>query len=368
MSAINHPFDCSKLTTALFWLTTATAAALSVLLTLAGGEPTRLLQVGSANPLVPQMRRDLGHVVTSQDAIGHDGQYNYFMARDPLGTGLITTAMTNGPRYRYRRILLPLLAGGFGQFSARWTLAALYALTAFGIGLATAATADLAFQWHVPRRAALAAMVNGGAFIGSVLLTSEPFALGLALTGLALFLRGRQVTGAVTLAAATLTKETYALVPLALAAWSWRNQRMTSTTWGLASLIPLALWSAWITTRFPGSSTAGNIGIPLVGVVQGIHAWITVETQTIESFLSILVIASLIGAVTVIVRRQGVIRYLLVPWLVLAMCSTLMVWGKANNLVRAFAILWPLAVLGLAAARVDAHLPRKTEVFLASQR
>jgi hypothetical protein len=217
----NHPFDCSRPTTALFWLTAGTAVALSLLVTQAAGERTRLLHVGSTNPLLTQIQRDLGPVVTT-DRVGHDGQFNYLIARDPFGRGSTPAALStfdsNGPRYRYRRILLPLIAGGVGQFSGAWTLTALIALTALGIGLATVATADLAFQWNVTSGAAFAAMLNGGAFIASGLLTSEPFALGLSLIGVALFLRQRHTFGAVALAAAALTKETYALVPLALAA------------------------------------------------------------------------------------------------------------------------------------------------------
>ena len=296
------------------------------------------------------MERDLGHVVPT-DPIGHDGQFNYLIARDPFGTGptpaALSTFDSNGPRYRYRRILLPLIAGGVGQFSGAWTLTALIALTALGIGLATVATADLAFQWNVKSSAAIAAMLNGSVFIASGLLTTEPFALGLALTGLALFLRQRHMLAVVALSAAALTKETYALVPLALAAWSWRNHRRGSAALFLGALLPVALWSAWVTARFPGSSTAGNVGVPFVGFLQAIGAWVTSEQEAIEILPAILVISALAIAIAAVARRGGVTRYLIVPWLVLAMCSTLAVWGKANNPARIFTILWPLAVLSL---------------------
>jgi hypothetical protein len=345
-----HPLDCSRPTTALFWLFVGSVVALSLLVTQAAGDRTRLLHIGSTNPLLPQIERDLGHVVTT-DAIGHDGQFNYLIARDPFGGRSTPAALsvfdTNGPRYRYRRILLPLIAGGIGQFSGVWTVTLLIALTALGIGLATVATADLAFQWNVKSGTAFAAMMNASAFIASGLLTSEPFALGLALTGIALFLRGRRTFAAVAFAAAGLTKETYALVPLAFAAWSWRNQKATSAALCVASLLPLVLWSAWVTARFTGSSTGGNVGIPFVGFAQAIPIWITSEHETIEMLPAVLVMSALVIALAAVVLRSGVTRYLLVPWLVLAMCSTLDVWGKANNPARVFAILWPLGVLSV---------------------
>ena len=329
------------------------AVALSLLVTQAAGERTLLLHVGSTNPLLAQIERDLGHVVPT-DPIGHDGQFNYLIARDPFGRGstpaAIATFDSNGPRYRYRRILLPLLAGAVGRLSGPWTLTALIVLTALGIGLSTAATADLAFQWDVKGGATIAAMLNGSVFIASGLLTSEPLALGLALTGTALFLRGRHTAAAMALAAAALTKETYALVALALAAWSWRGRRRAAASWCLASLMPLVLWSAWVTAEFTGSSTAGNLGIPFVGFMQGIRTWVTSEREAIEILPAILVMSAFAAAIVAVVLRRGVIRYLLVPWLVLAMCSTLAVWGKPNNPARVFTILWPLGVLNLARA------------------
>ena len=346
----NHPLDCSKPTTALFWLIVGSAVALSLLAAQAAGDWTRLLHVGSTNPLLSEIERDLGHVIPS-DAVGHDGQFNYLIARDPFGRGTTPAALSvfdsNGPRYRYRRILLPLIAGGVGHFSGAWTLTALIALTALGIGLATVATGDLAFQWAVKNGTAFAAMANVSALIASGLLTSEPLALGLALSGITLFLRGRHLFGAVAFAAAALTKETYALVPIALAAWSWRNHKATPPLLCLASLMPLLLWGAWVTTRFTGSSTAGNLGIPFVGFLQAIPIWITSEHEAIEMLPAVLVLSALTMAIAAVVLRNGLTRYLLVPWLVLALCSTLDVWGKANNPARVFAILWPLGVLSL---------------------
>ena len=66
-----------------------------------------------------------------------------------------------------------------------------------------------------------------------------------------------------------------------------------------------------------------------------------------------LVVSALAAAIVAVVLRRGVTRYLLVPWLVLAMCSTLAVWGKPNNPARVFTILWPLGALGLARAVAD---------------
>ena len=204
---------------ALFWLIAGSAVALSLLVTQAAGERTLLLHVGSTNPLLAQIERDLGHVVPT-DPIGHDGQF--------------ITLLREGRRD--------------------------------------------------DRPVVVARPTTGG---------------------------GR-------------------LVP-----------RLVDTV-GVVKRVG--------NTEFAGSSTAGNLGIPFVGFMQGIRAWVTSEREAIEILPAILVMSALAAAIVAVVLRRGVTRYLLVPWLVLAMCSTLAVWGKPNNPARVFTILWPLGVLNLARA------------------
>jgi hypothetical protein len=310
-----------------------TAVALSLLVTQAAGERTRLLHVGSTNPLLTQIERDLGHVVTT-DRVGHDGQFNYLIARDPFGRGTTPAALStfdsNGPRYRYRRILLPLIAGGVGQFSGACTLTALIALTALGIGLATVATADLAFQWNVKSGAAFAAMLNGSAFIASGLLTSEPFALGLSLIGVALFLRQRtHIRSGGARGSSAHEREICACAARA------RRLVVAKSETEVGRDLPRLAHSAGVVER---------VGSGQVSRKQ--HRWQR--------------------GIAAAILRGGVTRYLLVPWLVLAMCTTLAVWGLANNPARILAILWPLAVLSLC-MRAGASPPLSTQKMQASR-
>jgi hypothetical protein len=140
--------DCSRLGTALFWGVIGAALALASYVVQGAPNAASLLRVGSTNPLRQQIERELGPI-TSPDAIGHDGQLYYLIARDPFASGGTVAALAsfdvNPPRYRYRRILFPLVAGGLGRFSPRTTLFGMIILAIVGMSLTALATADIAF-------------------------------------------------------------------------------------------------------------------------------------------------------------------------------------------------------------------------------
>src|SRR5690242_11704708 len=80
-----------------------------------GGDWAVLLHVGADKPHRAFIEEELGPIVCP-DALGHDGQVNYLIARNPFYRH-DSRAIVNeydAPPYRYRRILYPLLAGGFG--------------------------------------------------------------------------------------------------------------------------------------------------------------------------------------------------------------------------------------------------------------
>ena len=279
----------------------------------------------------------------------------YLVARDPLGRGEPAAAIIaldkNGLQYRYRRILLPLLAGGFGTFNGIATLTLMIGLTAVGIGLAALGIADLAFQRNVAGTAAIIAMANAGALVSTMLLTVDALALGLALVGISLMLRGHVHTAAMTFAAASLTKEVYVLVPAGLAVWAWRQHLPRQISALSLSAIPLIAWVIWLRLVFPNSAMtgAGNIGVPFLGMIEGFGTWMRAEREITEVVLALFAGAAfLLAVIAVALRPHDPLWYAMTPWVLLAICSTLLVWGKPNNAARAFAILWPLAILQLA--------------------
>jgi hypothetical protein len=357
--------DCSRPAAAAFWFIVGGVLALALMNSYSAGRWSSLLNVGSANPLLGTIESELGSVFTA-DAVGHDGQLYYLIARDPLGTRgtpQLLLQYDNGPRYRYRRILFPLLAGAFGTLRGHATLAGMVFWLAAAMGLVTAATADLCFQLNVRGPWVLLTMANTGAMVSLLILTADALALALALIGLSLILRSRTGWAVAAFAAAALTKELYLLVPLTLAALAWRTRGCREAfTLAVLSALPVAIWSVWIVMSLPAAGTAAeNIGLPLIGIVHAARVWILYERNYGELLLLGFVATSFVTATAMVVLgRNPVLRWLVVPWLILGSVSTQVVWGRPNNPARVFSILWPLSMLLLGEA-ISGHRTRAAE-------
>ena len=158
-----------------------------------GGDWTGLVNTGRQSALRPLIEAELGPVSTVEQA-GHDGQFSYLIAVDPLGRGEAPNLFDHGA-YRYRRILLPALAGGFGLWDGEGALAGLIVWSAIGMGLATAAVADLGASFGTRPWVVAGVLANPGVWLSVQLLTPDVLALGLALTGVALWSRASSSLG-----------------------------------------------------------------------------------------------------------------------------------------------------------------------------
>ena len=178
---------------------------------------------------------------------GYDGQYAYYIARDPGGS----IGCMDVPAYRYQRILLPMLgrALSFGVdalIPVVFVVANLIALVG-GVALLEWLLVDQEVsRWYA---------LTYGLFFGSVvavrLSTAEPLAYGLAI--LAIWLSRhtpeRPWLVALVLLAAMLTKETTGLFVAGFVLWymahrRWRDAALVT----LAVGIPFALWQVYLYT------------------------------------------------------------------------------------------------------------------------
>ena len=350
--AASGALDCSRVASALFWGCLGGALALSALMIQDAPNWASVLRVGSSNPLRHQIERELGPVTTATTT-GHDGQLYYLIARDPFATGSTVEALIafDTPRYRYRRILFPLLAGGFGQFSPKLTLFGMIFLTAVGMALTSIGVAELAFRLRTTGTPVLIGILNLGAIVSVMLLTVDVLALGLALVGVALLGRRHLGWALLCFALAALTKETSLLVPWALSAWECRER---NRSWAAALLVvptlPLACWSLWLILAIPGIPEPGLLAWPLQGVFASVPTWSeSGRLKGIQGIFALYTAASFLLAIgMVVVGRHTMIRWLLAFWLVLACFTGVGVWGIPTNIARAFSILWPLGILLLA--------------------
>ncbi|MBN1954967.1 MAG: hypothetical protein JW900_07935 [Anaerolineae bacterium] len=202
---------------------------------------------------------------------GYDGQFAYFIARDPLQGWRYCDA----PSYRYQRILYPLLAWalalGQGQ-AVGWTLVAVNvaALTA-----GTWATEKLLVSRGASPWYALVYGLYGGLVAGLRLDLAEPLAVGLVQG--ALWLQEREKTSpaachlssAVLLALAALAKET-ALVAAAglLLHLALERRWREAVQLGLLVGLPFAAWQGalWAWLGEPGVGSGGAMATPFEAI------------------------------------------------------------------------------------------------------
>ena len=342
--------DCSRPGTALFWGLLGALLGLTACLVQGAPNWASMLRVGLDNPLRERIVGELGPI-TSASRTGHDGQLYYSIARDPFATGPTVEALLTFdiPRYRYRRILVPLVAGGFGRFSPKVTLFSIVFWTIFGMSLMTIGIADLAYKFDLPGGSVFLAVANLGAIVSVMLLTPDVIALGLSLVGVSLVVRRRIRWALAVLAMAALTKETYLLVPLALAAWHWRqHDRRLAIALAAVPTLPLAIWSVWLWFVIPEiPQDAAVLGLPMQAMILKLGNWMQPGTlDAVQMAFAIYSIGSFgLAAGLLFTRRIPVLRWVMAPWLILAAFAGAAVWAIPTNVGRAFSILWPLAVL-----------------------
>jgi hypothetical protein len=202
------------------------------------------------------------------DRWGFDGQFYAELALDPLLRDPQLKTALDDPPYRSRRILTSWLAWAGGLGRPFWILNAYAALNlVFWIGFAVL-LARLFRPHGWPGLTGFAAMLLTCGIIESLhgSLTDFP---GFTLLTLALMVGG--TGGAVILALATLTREPNILGLVGL--WEYRPPWLPAirrNVWlGLLAGLPLALWVAYVVSRFPAedSITGNNLAWPFLGIM-----------------------------------------------------------------------------------------------------
>ena len=192
---------------------------------------------------------------------GYDGQFVYYIARDPLGAA----PRIDAPAYRYQRILYPLLArlAALGNSALiPWTLPLLNLLA---LATGTRLMESLLEEVGVSRWHALTVGLYAGQLLSVRVDLPEPLALALALGGMLAFTRRRLGWSAALFALATLARETSLLFVAGYGAYLWfgESRRRGATFAALAAapfvLYQIALWG-WLGS--PGIGSGGADATP----------------------------------------------------------------------------------------------------------
>lgn len=339
------------------------AAVMVVVLATRLGGLSALLTVGERVPVRTLIEEELPDVTIYAET-GHDGQFYYAIARDPLASGPAPDLLAL-PTYRYVRIGYPLLAGGFGTFSPEVTVAGMLVLALAGFGMTVVATYRLAWRAGLPSWVAPVAAASLPALLSVRFLMADALALGLGLLGVLWFLEGRDRAAVIVLALAALTKETYVLLPLAMAASvahaDWRSSDGASITHAnylssdarrralwylLVPALPLAMWTGFVLMRLGWGNSPNALAWPFVGIVESIARWDQAPGR--EILFAVVALAALLAAVAaVVLLRDRQWAWLVLPWAALLVISSDLVWAFGNNALRVAAPLWTFGVLGL---------------------
>jgi hypothetical protein len=191
-----------------------------------------------------------------QGTQGYDGQFAYYIARDPLNGWRYCDV----PAYRYQRILYPLLAWvlAFGQPElVAWTLIALNVVALAG---GTYFTERLLATRGINRWYALCYGLYGGLVAGLRLDLTEPWAQGLVQGALWSWEKERGGVASVLLALAALAKETALIAAAGFFLYLALERRWRELIhMGMVVGLPFVLWQgvlwAWLGT--PGTGAGG---------------------------------------------------------------------------------------------------------------
>lgn len=233
---------------------------ITVILT-GGGDPLELARIGT--------RFSQGDPDGTE---GYDGQFVYYIARDPDPETVAT--YLDDPPYRYQRILLPQLGRllSFGQPELiPWSLAIIGVLTQV---LGTALLAEVLMQWGINRWYALTYGLWVGFTLAVRLDLPEPLAYGLVVAGILASERGRHKLSWLLYALALFAKEVTIVFLLAHAGYEFLSRRWSDGLSRLAfALIPYTGFQIWLWSVFGriglnsgGAMTTGFEWIPFMGI------------------------------------------------------------------------------------------------------
>lgn len=211
---------------------------------------------------------------------GYDGQFVYYLARD----GGDALPHLDNPPYRLQRILLPVTARLFSLGQPAWVPWVLLAENAAAIAL----TAYLLARWLGDQGLSAWYALTYALYVGTFMAYSrdltEPLAFCLTVGGVVLWFQARPAWALVSLALATLAKETALLFVLGLACSALAQKKPRLALGVMLAALPLAVWEGYLLTQLGALPIAARPSleyIPLGGIVP----YLTLEPGRLSGLL-----------------------------------------------------------------------------------
>ncbi len=318
-----------------------------------GGNWTGLFCTGSTLPVPAALAGE--HIYVFSGTPGYDGQSYHYIAHDPFLKRGFQQSL-DAPQFRYRRILVSLLAwlvaGGQDRFVDRAYLAVIWCFVFAGA---------LWTGLIVLNRGAHPAWALAFLFLPAVSISLDRLTIDVALAalvaGVVYYLDRRNWTAVALLCAlACLARESGLLVSAALALWSVMERRWRRAALLAVSIVPALAWYLYVASH-ARSWAPGDLlsAIPFAGLlyrlVHPIHYPFGFAVNALATVLDYAALAGVIAAIAYCgiewrrLSRQpdGLVAFAFVA--LIACVWSQDVWGHAYGYARAFSPLLLLAGL-----------------------
>ncbi|MFN2485276.1 MAG: hypothetical protein ABR609_01460 [Acidimicrobiia bacterium] len=315
--------------------------------------PTVMLAQGvEAETQLEYAERVLDLPVETRPELGHDGKFFFILANDPL---LIDpedhAAYLDRPTFRAQRILYPLLAGGFGLFSAIVTMWGMVVVNVVAVGFGSLATAGVARLLGANPWLGLVFAISPGIIAELDINGGGVVALALALAGLWLLVQGREPWAIGALTGAVLARETMVLFVAALFLWWWMKRgsfspallgvpALTAIGWRVYASVRLSPLPA--NARTPQGPSLSFDLLPLRGAFEASAQWAQRESRLIWVLCLVLLLLLFARRAW---RSPAGIAWSAWPFALMSTLLSVLVWLEPYDLARATApvfIAYPL--------------------------
>jgi hypothetical protein len=241
----------------------------------ADGDPFVVVAVAEDSAIGDRIETEIGRSVVARPSPGHDGQFFFLQAVDPLIADPFTVEYMWPTRYRGQRMLYPLVAGLAGLLpmtAIPWTMASLQIA---GYGLGAGALGELAARRGLSRWWGLAFVLNPGIWGSLHIGGASTMALALGFAAALQHDRGRYVGSGILFALSLLTRETMVLMLAGVIAEELLSNRSLRFKMSAIALVPSLFWAGFLRFQVPDATgdTNGALGMPFNGFGDAFDVW-----------------------------------------------------------------------------------------------
>lgn len=265
---------------------------------------------------------------------GYDGQFFYFIARDPFITGDMYKRI-DVPAYRYQRIIYPLLAhiaagGNIARIPKMMVRVNLFAIMIGTMFVILMLRMNGLSSWY----ALFYPLMNG--FLLTLLRDlSGPVSMAFLIAAIYFLTMRKDILCAVLLSLAVLSREvTAAVIPVLILDQVFMKKQPRRAFVPALSLVPFILWQIYIYVRLhipPWTGGRRNFGAPLTAMLSHIRE-ITTSGEKLLSEQALLVlfvaitILTIAAAVRHLLKTRSIISLCLLGYSIMPLMMTHNVW------------------------------------------